>query len=102
MCDIIQVGMKTESGTVYEETLYKDITATSGYITMTNEQNYEYGGQSFKIKAVNAKKLKRMQKRGKTPLYTLLSAYKGKLKTFVSCGSTKYNFTLKGVPTPKE
>lgn len=102
MCDIIKVGMKTEAGTVYEEILSKDIVVNSGYVTATNPQNYPYGGDYFKIKAVKAKKLKRMQKEGKTPLYTLLSAYKGELKTYVTCGSTKYNFTLKGVPTPKE
>ena len=84
-CDYITIAFKTEGGTVYSSDVY----------------NSKYGSTEFRIYAPSLKEIKRLQKKGQTHIYTLLSSYKGGLKTSIKCGNSKYRFTIKGVATPK-
>lgn len=102
LCETIGISFKTEGGTIYREVLLRNEEVRSGYITMSIENNYKYGGTYFRIPAPTQKQIKRLTKKGKTHLYTLLSAYKGELKTAIACGNSKYRFAIKGIATPKE
>ena len=102
LCETIGISFKTEGGTIYREILLRNQEIRSGYVTMNIENNYKYGGTYFRIPAPTEKQIKRLSKKGKTHLYTLLSAYKGELKTAISCGNSRYRFTVKGIATPKE